>query len=160
MRTQTLARCLGLALVLLVASACERGLLKEPSPIGPATAMFSFDLTASPNLLYANGTKRDTSLVKVVIKDGGVPVKDAVVYFSMVSGPAVFADYTWRCVAVSNESGIAAVTLLGPLMTEITASEEIAVISAEIKAASPQTYYKEVSLRILRASASPSPTGR
>jgi hypothetical protein len=160
MRIQTLARCLGLALVLMAAVSCERGLLKEPSPVGPATAMFTFDLTASPNLIYANGTRRDSSLIKVLIKDGGVPVKDAVVYFSLVSGPAVFADYTWRCVAVSNESGIAAVTLLGPLMTEITASEETAIVSAEIKVTSPQAYYKEVSLRILRASGPSSQAGR
>jgi hypothetical protein len=147
----TVARLLVLGLAVLIGVACERGSVNEPSPFGPATSMFTFELSASPNILYANETKRDTALIKVVVKEAGIPVKDAVVYFSCQSGPAVFADYTSRCVAVSNENGVATATLLGPLMSEITAYELSVIVSAEVETTSPRSYYKEISLKVLRA---------
>jgi hypothetical protein len=143
---------LGLGLALMIgAAACERNLAKESSVLATATAQFTFELTASPNILLVNELKRDTSLIKLVVKDGGVPVKDAVVYFTVVSGPAMFSDYTYRFAAGSNENGIAAATLLGPLWAEIGNYDTSVIVSAEVETTTPQSYYKEVSLKVLRA---------
>lgn len=143
---------LGLSLGLMFgAAACERSLVKESAVYSTATARFTFELTASPNIILANESKRDTSLVKLVVKDGGVPVKDAVVYFTIVGGPAMFSDYTYRIAAVSNENGIATATVLGPLWEEIGSSDATVIVSAEVETIAPQAYYKEISLKVLRS---------
>jgi len=138
-------------LLLAGASACERGIVKESSIIASSTAQFTFELSASPNILFATETRRDSSLIKLVVKDGGIPVKDAVVYFSVQTGPAMFSDYSWRIAVVSNENGIASATLLGPLRSEIGVYEATVIVSAEIEATAPQAYYKEVALKVLRS---------
>jgi len=148
MGTTKLVRLAALGLALLAAS-CERGTVKEPGADGPSTAMLTFELSADPTILVANESRRDSSLVKAVLRKGGVPVKDAVVHFSLQGGPAVFADYTSRSAAVSNEYGIAAVTVLGPLKSEMSGSSTNVVVTAEIDTSSTLVTSKEIVLRVL-----------
>jgi hypothetical protein len=139
---------LGLALVAAAAS-CQRSVVEESSALTSSTALFTFDLTASPNILHAADAVRDTSLIKVVVRDGGSPVKDATVYFAVLNGPAVFSDYSWRVATASNESGIAAATLLGPLLSEYDQSDADVVISVDVETTAPQTFHKEIVVHVL-----------
>jgi hypothetical protein len=133
----------GLVLALLVGSAaCERSLVKESPVFTASTAQFTFELSASPNILMATEAKRDTSLIKLVVKDGGAPIKDAVVHFTIVAGPAVFSDFSYR---------IASATVLGPLWAEFGSYDAAVLISADVETTAPQDYYKEILLKILRA---------
>jgi hypothetical protein len=146
------ARLLILGLALMIGTAaCERNLVKESPVFATSTAQFTFELTASPNILLATELKRDTSIIKLVVKDGGIPVKDAVVHFTVVSGPAMFSDYSYRITVFSNENGIASVTLLGPLWAEIGNYDTAVTVSADVETTTPQDYYKEIILKILRA---------
>ncbi len=135
--------------VLAAAAACQRSTVEESSVIPSSTSRFTFDLSASPNILHATGTTRDSSLLKLVVKDGGVPVRNAVVYFSVLAGPAIFSDFTWRVATASNENGIATATLLGPLLSEYDQADRSVIVSAEVEATAPQTFYKEISLAVL-----------
>lgn len=146
----TNARLIVLGLLLLAgASACERGIVKESSIIASSTAQFTFDLSAAPNVLYATDARRDSSLIKLVVKDGGAPVKDAVVYFTIQVGPAMFSDYSRRVTSVSNEVGIASATILGPLLSEFDQADANVIVSAEVETTAPQIYFKQVSLSVL-----------
>lgn len=139
--------CLGI--VVLLSPACKRDALKEPSPVGPSTITLTFTLTANPNVVYAT-TRRPTSEIRVIIKDGNSPVKDAVVYFTIRSGPGYFYDYTQRVVIISNENGVASVVYLGPLKSEI-AADQVVVIRAQLETISPNEIYKDIEIRVLRA---------
>lgn len=143
---------LGLGLALMIGTAaCERNLVKESPVFATATAQFTFELTASPNILLATELKRDTSLIKLVVKDGGIPVKDAVVHFTVMNGPAMFSDYSYRITVFTNENGIATATLLGPLWSEIGDYDTAVIVSADVETTTPQDYYKELILKVLRA---------
>jgi len=149
MRPRTALFITVLGIALLAASACERTAVREPSPIGPSTIHLTFTLAAYPNVLYAE-MLRPTAQIKVVIRDGNNPVMGAVVYFTIVSGPGVFSDYTQRLLLVSNEYGVALAVLLGPLRSEIMTDQDI-VVRAQMKTDSPQSLFKEVTVRVLRA---------
>jgi hypothetical protein len=135
--------------VVLLSPACKRDALKEPSPVGPSTIALTFTLTANPNVVCAT-TRRPTSEIRVVIKDGNSPVKDAIVYFTIRKGPGYFYDYTQRVVILSNENGVASVVYLGPLKSEI-AADELVVIRAQLETITPNEVYKDVEIRVLRA---------
>ncbi len=131
---------LGLAL-LAAAVACDmRSAVTESSVISSATSQFTFAFTASPNVLYASPMQRDSSLIKLVVEDGGSPVQNVVVFFTVQSGPAVFSDFTWRVSAVTNASGIASATLLGPLKSEMSDYEAYVIVSVDVKSTSPHVY--------------------
>ena len=137
--------------LLLGAAACERSLVKESPIFATATAQFTFELTASPNILLASELKRDSSLIKLVVKDGGNPVKDAVVHFTVQNGPAMFSDYSYRITVFTNDNGVATATLLGPLWAEIGYYDTAVILSADVETTTPQDYYKEIILKVLRA---------
>jgi hypothetical protein len=136
-----------LGILWLTAFACQRTAVKEPSPVGPSTIHLAFTLSVSPNVLYA-GPQRPTAQVRVTVKDGNNPVLGAAVYFTVVSGAGLFADQTPRCMIASNEFGVASTTLLGPLNTEIVADQDI-VIRAQLSTDSPQTIFKDATVRVL-----------
>jgi type 1 fimbria pilin len=149
MRTRTVLFILGLGIALIMTSACSRDALKEPSPDGPSTIHVTFTLTAHPNVINATAL-RPTSEIKVVLKDGNVPLMNAVVYFSILSGPGYFYDYSQRCIVRSNENGVASVTFLGPLQSEIATDQDV-VIRAQLETNSPGHLYKDVTVHVLRA---------
>jgi len=149
MRTRTVLFILGLGIALIMTSACSRDALKEPSPDGPSTIHLTFTLTANPNVINATAL-RPTSQIKVVLKDGNVPLMNAVVYFSILSGPGYFYDYSQRCIIRSNENGVASVMFLGPLQSEIATDQDV-VIRAQLETNSPGHLYKDVTVHVLRA---------
>jgi hypothetical protein len=138
-----------LSLGLVLFSSCERSAINEPSPVGPSTIALTFDLSASPNVILA-GTRRATSEIRAVVKDAGVALRNAVVYFTIVSGPALFYDNSLRVIAVSNENGVATVTLLGPLKSEIAADQDI-LLEAQLETSTPNEILKNILIRVLRA---------
>jgi len=149
MRTRTVLFILGLSIALIMTSACSRDALIEPSPDGPSTIHLTFTLTANPNVINATAL-RPTSQIKVVLKDGNVPLMNAVVYFSILSGPGYFYDYSQRCIIRSNENGVASVMFLGPLQSEIATDQDV-VIRAQLETNSPGHLYKDVTVHVLRA---------
>jgi hypothetical protein len=149
MRPRTALVILALGVVAFTMSACERSAVREPSPVGPSTTHLAFSLSANPNVIYA-GTQRPTSQIKVVVRDGNNPVMGAVVYFTIISGLGTFSDQTLRSVLSSNENGVASIVFLGPLKSEIAADQDV-VIRAQLQTDSPQSIFKDVGLRVLRA---------
>jgi hypothetical protein len=146
-RQRFITALIGLGLALL--TSCERSRVFEPSPVGPSTISLSFDLTASPNVIYA-GTRRATAEIRAVVQDGGSPLMKAIVYFTILSGPGLFYDYSTRVVAFSNENGVASVLILGPLKSEIVADQDI-ILEAQLESSSPNVIVKNVTVRVLRA---------
>jgi len=146
-RHKLIIAVLGLGLMLFVS--CERSAVREPSPVGPSTIALTFDLSANPNVIFA-GTRRATSEIRAVVKDGGAPLKNAVIYFTIMRGSALFYDNSQRVVAYSNENGVATVTLLGPLKAEITADQDI-LLEAQLDTSTPNTIQKDILIRVLRA---------
>jgi len=157
MKKSTVCLALGLGFWLFLSAGCSREAVNEPSPVGPSTINRTFTLTANPNVLYAStSTLRPASEIKVVIREGNVPVKGAVVYFTIVSGPGYFSDYTPRMAVASDDGGVAAVSYLGPTRTEITEDQQVK-IRAQLETKSPIEMIKDVNLSILLA---PNPTER
>jgi hypothetical protein len=148
MRIRTALGLIGLIVGMAFLGACQRTSVTEPSPTGPSTIFQTFTMTANPNVVYATDS-RPTSEIKVVVKRGNSPVKDAVVYFSIFNGPGYFSDYTRRVAVLSNENGVAAVLYLGPLKTEISADQSV-TFRAILESSDPEPIYKEVWISILR----------
>jgi hypothetical protein len=149
MKTTTWISILALAAALFLVSACSREALREPSPSGPSTAFLTFSLTANPNVLYAS-TTRPVSKIRAVIREDNKPLQNAVVYFSVMSGPGYFSDYSQRTVIKSDENGVASVSFYGPLKSDIDDDVDV-VIRAQLETSDPYYMHKEVEIHILRA---------
>ncbi len=147
MKPRTGLFLMGLGVALFMTAGCNRDKVRDPLPNGPSTIHLTFALSANPNVIYA-GTKRPTSEVKVVIKDGNAPVMGVTVYFSIISGTGYFYDYTQRCAVQSDENGVATLNFLGPLKTEIIADQDV-WIQAQTAAESPSIVSKTVQIRVL-----------
>jgi len=148
MRTRTIILGIVLAVVLAGGPACKIDALKEPGPTGPSTIFQTFTLSVSTNVILA-GDSRSPVEVKVVVRQGNAPVMDAVVYFSLTSGPGYFSDYTQRAAVATNENGGASVVYLGPLKTEIGSDQNV-YFRAQLRTDQVEAIYKDIWVHILR----------
>jgi hypothetical protein len=147
MRPRTIALTVLLAAGLAFGPACKRDLLKEPGPVGPSTIYQTFTLSVNTNVIIA-GTTRTPVQVKAVLKQGNAPVMDAIVYFTITSGPGYFSDFTQRVALATNENGVASVTYLGPLKSEIGSDQNV-YFRAQLSTDQVEVIYKEAWVHIL-----------
>lgn len=148
MRTRTVILGIVLAAVLAGGPACKIDELKEPSPTGPSTIFQTFTLTVSSNVILA-GVTRSQVEVRAVVRQGNAPVKDAIVFFTITSGPGYFSDFTQRIAVATDENGAAPVTYLGPLKTEIGADQSVS-FRAILQSNQPEAIYRDLLVYILR----------
>jgi hypothetical protein len=137
-----------IALVALGANGCKRAGIEEPSPFGPSTLSLTFEVEARPNVILA-GDVRAMAEIRATVKKVGQPLKDQVVHFTVLAGPGQFGDYTVRTIALTDASGVASVTFIGPTKLEID-GDLFATIKVQLETSTPEYIYKEVDVRILK----------
>jgi hypothetical protein len=147
MTRHRLLLALGLAAAVAAAAGCKRTGIEEPSPFGPVSFGLSFELEARPNVLLATDVA-PMSEIRATVRQNGQPVKDRVVYFSIIVGPGQFSDYTVRTLALTDSSGVASVTLIGPTKYEIT-GDDWTTIQSHLETSSPDYIHKNVDIKIL-----------
>jgi hypothetical protein len=150
MRARTIGLTILLAAGLAFGPACQRSSLSEPGPVGPSTIYQTFTLSVSTDVIMA-GTTRTPVEVKAVVKQGNAPVKDDIVYFTITSGVGYFSDFTTRVAVSTNENGVASVTYLGPLKSEI-ASDVTTYFRAQLQTDQVEPIYKDIWVHILLGS--------
>jgi hypothetical protein len=150
MKFKSLFLIMLLGTLAFLTAGCSRDGVREPLPSGPSTSFRTFTLTANPNSLYVGRERRPTAEVKVVLREGGRPVLNAVVFFTVISGRGIFKpDYTDRLAVQTNEYGVASVILVGPLQSEISGDTWITV-QALLQTSTPEYVVKDVDIRVLR----------
>jgi hypothetical protein len=140
---------IGLAAATILASGCKRPGIEEPSPFGPSSFSLTFEVEARPNVVLATDV-RPMSEIRATVKRDGKPVKDQVVYFTILAGPGQFGDYTLRTVVATNAGGVAAVMFIGPTKFEID-GDLFTTIKVQLETSTPDYIYKQVDVRILRS---------
>ena len=138
----------GLSALLALTLSCTRSEVGIPSPTGPSTLSVTFELEAVPNVILATA-ERPMTTVRATIRKNGSPVANATVYLTVVSGPGQFPDYADRVTAVTDSTGIAAVTFIGPNKYEIS-RDMTTVVQGQMQTFTPTMVYKAVEIRIVR----------
>jgi hypothetical protein len=131
------AMALALSLVALVATSCKRNEVTEPDPFGPGSFQLTFDLSATPNVLYTS-TQRQQAEVTATVKWGGTPAVNQMVVFTISSGLGEFSNLDTRIAVFTDSSGIAAVTYISPTSGELS-RDTYATIKAQVQTTTP--YY-------------------
>jgi hypothetical protein len=139
----------GLAALLALASSCTRSDVSVPSPAGPSTLSVTFELEATPNVILAT-TEKPMTTVKATVRKNGSPLPNVNVYFTIVSGPGQFPDYTDRVTAATDSTGIASVTFIGPTKFEMS-RDMTTSIQGQMQTNTPDMIYKTIEIRIIRA---------
>ncbi|MDD8025514.1 MAG: hypothetical protein PHI34_03290 [Acidobacteriota bacterium] len=148
MRLRRPASLLGIAVLLLLTATCTRTDLDIESPTGPSTQSLTFTLEAHPNVLLAT-SEQPASVIKGIVRRNGDPVANLPVYFTVLSGPGEFDDYTTRIMAMTDTTGTARVTYLGPSEDEMS-GDKTAIIKGQPETSSPDYLYKTIEVRILK----------
>jgi hypothetical protein len=105
----------------------------------------TFKVEAIPDVLYA-GLTAPQAEIRATLLAGGAPVKDYPVYFILEENLGRFADGTRATYAMTNADGVASITYVGPIFSELPSSTETVTIMAQVN----QTVYEEVTIQIIR----------
>jgi len=140
---------IGLSAAVFAAGGCKRTGIEVPTPFGPASFGLTFELEARPNVILATDV-RPMAEIRATVRLNGQPVKDRVVYFTVLFGPGQFGDYSVRTIALTDSSGVASVVFIGPTKFEID-GDLFTTIKSQLETATPDYIHKEVDVRILRS---------
>jgi len=138
----------GLCALAALASSCTRSDVSVPSPVGPSTLSITFDLEATPNVIVATD-KLPMATVRATVRKNGAALPNVTVYFTILSGPGEFSDYTDRVVTATDSTGMASVVFIGPSKYEISRDMTTA-IQGQIQTSTPEFIFKTIEIRILR----------
>jgi hypothetical protein len=150
-RTMKAKHFIGLGILLaflLTSMSCKRAGTQEPSPFGPASFYFFFELTANPNILFVTTGQRQQSEIRAVVRLGGKPAKFLKVYFYITAGLGEFADLKTRTYVLTDENGVAKIMYLGPLRREL-ANNDWVTIEAQPQTSTPFYLGQEVEIRLI-----------
>jgi len=139
---------LAAAVLLVGAASCTRKDGDFGLPTGPSTLSLTLEVEAIPNVILATGV-RPTATIKAVVRKAGSPQANLPVYFSLLTGPGEFDDYTIRTVALTDATGTAVVTYLGPTKDEIN-DDSAATIEIQPQTTPPYFVIKTIDIRILK----------
>jgi len=122
--------CLALALFSL--DSCKSDTVSEPSPLGPSSIGVVLDLTASPSIIVADQTHRQTAdITATLAKYDGIPLSDRTVLFEVVNGSGRRVDVGYlgdelSLQAVATDSnGTAKTQYTGPLRSEVKGNTDV-----------------------------------
>ncbi|MBN2198932.1 MAG: hypothetical protein JW747_03700 [Candidatus Aminicenantes bacterium] len=135
-------------LFLLAAASCKRSAVEEPNPFGPASFFMTFEVSASPNVVYTSDVRQPVE-IRALVKYGGQPAADQLVVFTVLDGPGEFDDYTRRTAAITNQNGYAVVTYLSPLKSEIDGDQTV-IFYIHPQTSSPYFAWKTIEIRLLK----------
>lgn len=138
----------GLCALAALASSCTRSDVNVPSPTGPSTLSITFDLEATPNVILATA-QRPMTTIKATVRKNGAALPNVPVYFTILSGPGEFSDYTDRVAAATDSTGVASVVFIGPTKFELT-GDSTTTIRGQMQSNTPDFIYKTIEVRILR----------
>ncbi len=100
---------------------------------------------AIPDVLYA-GQTRPHAEIRAQVMAGGAPVPDYPVYFVLEQRIGRFEDGSTSTYAMTNADGVASVTYVGPLYSDLPA----AGATVTIKVQASQTTFETVTIQIIR----------
>jgi hypothetical protein len=109
----------------------------------------NFDLFAVPNVLWATSERPESQITATLNKADGIPVSGWKVYFKILSGPGNFSGGTVRASAITDATGSATVTYIGPLKSEL-AYDTFVTIQGQPETVSPDYLHKEVEIRLVK----------
>jgi len=138
----------GLCALVALAGSCTRSDVSVPSPTGPSTLAVTFDLAATANVIMA-GDLPPTTTIKATVRKNGIGVPNLPVYFTNLSGPGEFLDYTDRVTVTTDSTGVASVVFVGPTKSEISRDMTTA-IQGQMQTGTPDFIFKTIEIRILR----------
>ena len=139
----------GLVLLAALAPGCKRTGTDVGSPLGPSTLVLTFALEARPNVLLAS-TSRPISVLQATAEMNGQPVANRPVYFTILTGPGEFGDFSHRTVVTTNSQGVATVMYIGPTKFEIDGDSDV-LIEGRLETSTPEAVAKYVDLRVMIA---------
>ena len=110
----------------------------------------SDDLTiaveAEPDILYSTGVA-PKSVITAIVTQGGAPLSDCPVYFSILTGWGRFEDTSRSTYQLSNAEGIATVVYVGPKKGALTG---LISVDETIRVQVSDTAFKDITIRIIR----------
>lgn len=109
----------------------------------------ALDLTANPNVILATSKRPESKVIAVATLVNGVPLVGRRVYFSILSGPGKFSNGKRKANIVTNASGVASITYIGPKTTEITKDTSVEV-RAHLETSTPDWLHKEVFIYVIK----------
>lgn len=112
----------------------------------------TFELMADPNVLWCSSERPESEIKGIFRKADGTPIVGRKVFFEILSGKGEFSDGKTKTFAVTDSSGIATVTYVGPKNTEMDNNEEWVDIQGQAETywedADADKYYLHKELRI------------
>jgi hypothetical protein len=91
----------------------------------------TFDMQASPNVLWCSDENPYSEIKGLFKKADGAPIVGRKVFFKIISGKGEFEDGTTKTYVYTNEEGIAAIRYVGPTAAEMDLSEELVTIQGQ-----------------------------
>jgi len=137
----------GVVFLAVLTAGCQRTGMDTGTPLGPSSFALTFDLVAQPNVILA-AKKRPISIIRATVYQNGKPALNKTVYFTILSGPGEFGDFSHRAVVTTNSDGLASVMFIGPTQFEIDADSDTK-IEGRLETTTPEGILKYVDLRIL-----------
>jgi hypothetical protein len=113
--------------------------------IRSAADEITLNVQAIPEVLYAGATPPQAE-IRAQLLAGGAPVQDYPVYFILQQDVGRFADGKRNTFALTNTDGIASVTYLGPIYSDLPATGTTITIRVQVT----QTIYEDVTIQVIR----------
>lgn len=139
---------LGMCGLLALHAACTRSDVSVPSPTGPSTLALTFDLEAIPNVVVA-ASEKSMATIKGTLRKAGLPLANRTIYFSILSGPGEFSDYSQRVAVQTDSTGVAMAVFVGPTNLEIGGDTDT-LIKGQPETITPDYVHKTIDIRILK----------
>lgn len=119
----------------------------------------TFDLQASPNVLWCSDENPYSEIKGLFKKADGSPIVGRKVFFKILDGKGEFEDGTTKTFVYTDEEGAATIRYVGPTAAEMTATEEFVTIQGQpetdwihIDNTGEDYFYihKELSIRLIK----------
>ncbi|MFO7866737.1 MAG: hypothetical protein R6V02_08000 [Candidatus Aminicenantes bacterium] len=91
----------------------------------------TFDMQASPNVLWCSEENPYSEIRGIFQKADGAPIVGRKVFFKILKGKGEFEDGTTKTYVYTNEEGIAVIQYVGPTGEEMDLSEEMVTIQGQ-----------------------------
>jgi hypothetical protein len=111
----------------------------------------AFEIYADPNVLWCTGSNPRSTIKAYLKKADGSPLANRRVIFSVLSGPGNFSDGKTKTTAMTNASGYAFVTYVGPKGSQIN-RDQFVEIRGQPETATPFYIHEEVNVRLVKGS--------
>jgi hypothetical protein len=154
---------LALGMSALMMASCDVNDVRTPELIGPAERAESLILTASPDVLVADGVS--FSVVRGTFRDqNGQPLRGRAIYFAIADESGRFAQIgklsSDKGNVLTDQNGIATVIYTSPVRTDATANQNVLIVARPVgddangeifNGNLPTTLYRRVRIQLVSA---------